>query len=183
MRNKLLILGFTFSVAINAAVLLTIGFHWRGGCGEEHYRREGHHQQNFLSRELNLSSSQKEQMKNFEKSFQTNMKDVSFKLNEKRGELINLLSEFEPNQEEINIRINEIASLQAELQKYVIDYLLEQKGVLDLKQQDKFFSLIEKRFDQEANHHSDGGFSAVAGRKGMCLKRGGALKTLLGWNR
>lgn len=172
MKNKLLILGFIFSVAINVAVLSTMGFHWWGSCGEERHRGvPRHHQKSFLSRELNLSESQSEQVESLKESLQADMKKIKLPLYEKRTQLINLLMEPEPNREKINLKLNEIASLQADLQRLTINYLLKQKAALDSEQQERFGALIKKRFYREVGHHEDGGLFAVGGEGSRCKGR------------
>ena len=172
MKNKLLILGLVFSVAVNIAVLATIVYHQWGGCrGEGHRRTIKQQQKNFLSRKLNLSQPQTEQIESLKQSLAANMKKINIPLYKKRAELINLLIEPEPDREKINFKINEIASLQADLQRLTIDYLLKQKVLLSSEQQEKFSSLVEKRFYREAGHHKDGGLSAAAGDGCGCKEK------------
>ncbi len=172
MKNKLLILGLIFSVTVNIAVLSTIAYHRWGGCrGEGHSRIIKQHQESFLSRKLNLSQPQTEQMESFKESLANNMKKINTPLYEKRIQLINLLIEPKPDREKINLKLNEIASLQADLQRLTIDYLLKQKALFSPEQQEKFGSLIEERFYREVGHHKDGGLSAVAGEGCVCKEK------------
>ena len=172
MKNKLLILGLIFSVAINIAVLSTIAYHrWGGRRGEGYSQIIKQHQKNFLSRKLNFSQPQTEQMESLKQSLANNMKKINIPLYEKRTQLVNLLIEPEQDREKINLKLKEIASLQADLQKLTIDYLLKQKALLSPEQQEEFGSLIEERFYREVGHHKDGGLSAVAGEGCICKEK------------
>ena len=167
MKKNLLILGLIFSVAINAAVLTKIGHHWLGKDKEERY----HPSMSYLYKELALSESQLKKMELFRKSLESRMKGIKKELREKRVDLVDLLTESEPDRKKINEKLIEIESLQGNLQRLIIEHLLKQKTVLDPEQQKMFFSLIEKRFYREAGHHNDGGFSAVGRESSECEGR------------
>lgn len=172
MKRTLLILGLIFSVAINAAVLTKIGHHWLGKEKEERHYREGKHSSmSYLYKELALSEPQLKEMELLRKSLESRMKGIKKELREKRVELVDLLTEAEPDRKKINEKSIEIETLQGNLQRLIIEHLLKQKTVLDPEQQKRFFSLIEKRFYREAGHHNDGGFSAVGGESSECEGR------------
>ena len=64
----------------------------------------------------------------------------------------------EPDRPKIAAVRSEIDSLQAELQKQVIDHLLTEKKILTEEQQQKFFSIIRERLIEEEGHHQTNGF-------------------------
>jgi len=70
---------------------------------------------------------------------------IRAKLARKRAELSELLEETSPDQEKIKVKINEIASLQVQLQRETINHLERIRAVLTPEQRAKFFSLIRKR--------------------------------------
>jgi Spy/CpxP family protein refolding chaperone len=157
MKKRLLILGLTFSVAINIGVLGSAGYSRLKICGKERSHQEGEHSpMSFLGKELSLSQSQAREMESLRKALELKMEEIREQLRDKRVQLVNLLMEAEADHEKINIRLNEIESLQTELQKLVIDHLLQEKKILSPEQQKKFFSIISKRLCPEGRHQGEG---------------------------
>lgn len=157
MKRRLLIFGLILSVAINIGILGGVGYRWLKISGEERHHREGKHSpMSFLGKELSLSQSQAREMESLWKSLEPKMEEIRRKLREKRVQLVNLLRASEPDLEKINIQLNKIESLQTQLQKLVIDHLLQQKKILSLEQQKKFFSIISKRLCPEGRHQGEG---------------------------
>lgn len=157
MKRKLLILGLIFSVSINVGILGNIGYRWLKKSGEERHQREGTHSpMGFLGKELSLSQSKAREMESLRKALEPKMEEIREELREKRVQLVNLLMESEPDLEKINIQINKIESLQTELQKHVVDLLLQEKKMLSPEKQKKFFSIILKRLCPEGRHQGEG---------------------------
>jgi len=157
MKKKLLILCLTFSVAINIGVLGSAGYSWLKISGEERpHQEEKHSPMSFLGKELSLSQSQAREMESLRKALEPKMEEIREELRDKRVQLVNLLMEAEADLEKINIQLNEIESLQTELQKLVIDHLLQEKKILSPEQQKKFFSIISKRLCPEGRHQGEG---------------------------
>ncbi|MFQ6084221.1 MAG: Spy/CpxP family protein refolding chaperone [Candidatus Aminicenantia bacterium] len=157
MKRKLLILGLILSIAINIGVLGSVGYHWLKRSGEERHHREGKHSpMSILGKELSLSQSQAREMESLRQSLEPKMEEIKKELREKRVQLVNLLMESEPDLEKINIQLTEIESLQTELQKLVIDHLLQEKKILSPEQQKRLFSIISKRLCPEGRHQGEG---------------------------
>jgi len=70
--------------------------------------------------------------------------------------LVNNLMKSEPDHTKINIKLREIESLQTELQKIVIDHMLQEKKILSPEQQEIFLSIISKSLCPEGRHQSLG---------------------------
>jgi Spy/CpxP family protein refolding chaperone len=99
----------------------------------------------FLCHYLSLSESQKKKIKSLNDSFYARVEKIRAELDQKGAELSDLLGESSSSQEKIRDKVNEIASLQAELQREAINHLEEIRSLLTPEQQAKFFSLIRKR--------------------------------------
>lgn len=158
MKRKLIILGILLLVVINLSALATIGyhrcFHNGGKCN--------HSENNYLCQELSLSKPQVEKMETICNSFQFQADKTSSALLKKRIELVDHLTAVEPDSEKINVALKEIESMQSELQKQVIFYLLlKQKEILNPDQQQKFFSIIKERLLREAKHHQTNGLNPI----------------------
>jgi len=157
MKRRLLIFGLTLSVAINVGVLGSAGYRWLKISCEERPHQEGEHSpMSFLGKELSLSQSQAREMESLRKALEPKMEEIREELRDKRVQLVNLLMEAEADLEKINIQLKEIESLQTELQKLVIDHLLQEKKILSPEQQKKFFSIISKRLCPEGRHQGEG---------------------------
>lgn len=160
MKKKMIIFGIILLVAINLSALVTMGYnkwcaHHGRGCEVERRCELGlmYSPRCFLYRHLSLSESQVEEMELLGESFDQKVIPLRAELNEKREQLVKMLMESEPNREEINVKLSEIDSLQAELQKGVINHLLQVKGVLTPEQQENFSSLILERLCPKGIKH------------------------------
>jgi len=98
----------------------------------------------FLSNYLSLSKAQEKKIESLNKSFYIKVQKIRAQLGQKRAELSELLRETSSDQEKIRDKIDEIASLQVQLQKETINHLERIRAILTPKQQEKFFSLIRK---------------------------------------
>ncbi len=157
MKRKVIIVGIIFLVIINFSALATIGYHRCFGHGEEGQCETGYSEESYLCQQLSLSKSQAEKMKAFESSFYMQADKIGSTLLKMRNELVELLMVSEPDSEKIDVVLREIKSIQAELQKQVILYLLKEKEILTPEQQQKFFSIIKERLLREARHHQMNG--------------------------
>lgn len=158
MKRKLIIFGISLLVIINLSSLATIGYHRCFRKGEECPKESKHQKESYLHQQLSLTKPQAEKMKTLRDSFYLHSNKISSDLFERRTELVELLMASEPDIEKINEALSEINSKQAELQKKVINYLLEEKEILTPEQQQKFFLIIKERLLHEACKHQTNGF-------------------------
>jgi Spy/CpxP family protein refolding chaperone len=143
MKRKLVILGVLLLIAVNVSVLATVGYRWKcaqggkicGGCAPGEY----------ICLHLGLSDSQRQRMEMFRKAFDEKTDTIRESLNLKRNELMRLLNEPFPDRVKIDSLIKEIGIAQVELEKEVIDHILQEKEVLTPEQQKKLFELIQAR--------------------------------------
>jgi len=146
MKKNLFIIGFIFSVVVNVVVVASLGYFWyKGRKFRDVRRQEVAHFQGPLERALALSPEQIEAMKTLRGNFDPNIVDLRMAVRDKRHELMMLLSEPNPDTAEVNEKIVEIASLQAELEKLTIHHLIKMKRILTPEQAKRIQSFIEKR--------------------------------------
>ena len=177
MKRKLIIFGISLLVIINLSSLATIGYHRCFRKGEECPKESKHPEESYLQQQLSLTKSQAEEMKTLRDSFYLQSNKISSDLLERRTELVELLMASEPDTEKINEALSEIDSKQAELQKKVINYLLEEKEILTQEQQQKFFSIIKERLLREASHHQANGLDPIEDNSNFnCQKLNKSLK-------
>lgn len=167
MRKKLLILVAIFLVGFGVFLIAARYQFWRA---EKTHRHEGGQSScYFLHKHLSLSESQKARMEALDKPFRSKVNQLKAELRQKRDELSALLLEPNPTAESINAKLDEIATLQVELQKVVVAHLLEIKEILTPEQQKRFFAMIIEEL-------SPGGMNRHGGSRGGPPPWGGHRK-------
>lgn len=160
MKKKLITWGIILLTLVNISALGTIAYHRFSHRGERHHENQ-HGRRDFLHRELALSDTQAEQMKVLKESFHSDANPIRTVLRTKREQLLQLLTAAESDRAKIGSVQSEIDSLQAELQKLVIDHLLDEKRILTPEQQSRFFSIIRERLMMEASHHEQNSLTPI----------------------
>jgi len=140
MRKKLLILVAILLVGFGVSLFAARYQFWR--AEKVHHHESGESSCNFWYKHLSLSESQKSRMEALDKPFRSKVNQLKDQLRRKNDELSELLLESNSTAEGINAKLDEIATLQAELQKVVVAHLLKIKEMLTPEQQKRFFSMI-----------------------------------------
>lgn len=145
MRPKLLIFALIFSLGINAAVLVTTGYHYYRNTsltpsvpcplspGDSH-----------LYQSLGLSTLQLAKMEPIAKTFHARLEKLGATMEEKKVLLVDLLSQKEVDPDRIEGLRKEMAGIQDEIQREVITHIIESNKILDSQQQQRFFDLIHQ---------------------------------------
>ena len=145
MKAKIFIFILVFSLAINAAVLATMGYHYyrlsylipSAPCPVS---PEGHH----LYQDIGLSNQQLAQMDPLAQKFHSRLEKLSASMGGKKEFLLELLSQKEIDQGKIEELRREMAGIQDEIQKEVIEHILETRKILDAGQQQRLFDLMRR---------------------------------------
>ncbi len=144
MRSKWLIFVLVLSLAINAAVLATTGYHYYLSAstktlppcplspGDSH-----------LYQSLGLSEAQLARMEPVAQKFHSRLAELGMAMEGKREHLVDLLAKDGDSASIENLR-SEMAGIQDEIQKEVITHIIETKKILDAKQQQHFFDLMKQ---------------------------------------
>ena len=144
MRSKWLVLILILSLAINAGVLVSMGYHYyvnastpsSAPCpmspGDSH-----------LYQSLGLSKVQLSKMEPLAQKFHGRLAELGARMEEKKETLTNLLQKDSDPASIENLR-KEMAGIQDEIQKEVIIHIMESKKILDPKQQQRFFDLMRQ---------------------------------------
>jgi len=145
MKEKLIIFLLIFSLTINVAALVTMGYFWgRGeGGGEAVFERSSESPR--LGSRLSLDKLQQRKMRGMRGSLFEGIKPVRDELEAKREDLVNLLTTEDPDRMVIDQKIGEINVLQSQIQHAVIDSLLREKEFLNPMQQKEYFDVISRR--------------------------------------
>jgi len=157
MRSKWLIFVLVLSLAINAAVLATMGYHYylsastkpSAPCpvspGDSH-----------LYQSIGLSNLQLAKMEPLAQKFHGRLDELGAAMEKKKETLIALLQKDGDPESIENLR-KEMAGVQDEIQKEVISHIMESKKILDLKQQERFFDLMRQSMANKTSGFSQGG--------------------------
>jgi Spy/CpxP family protein refolding chaperone len=150
MKIKLLIFIMVLSLAINAAVLGAVGYHY-------YYRSKFlispqpssqpcpvSPQDHYLYERLGLSSQQLARMEPLAQNFHSRLEKLAGSMEGKKEDLVDLLSRKDVNPEKIAELRREMAGIQDEIQKVVIEHIMEMKKVLNIEQQRHFFDLMRR---------------------------------------
>jgi len=144
MKSKWLILILILSLAINAGVLVSMGYHYyvnastpsTAPCpmspGDSH-----------LYQSLGLSKPQLSKMEPLAQKFHERLAELGARMEEKRETLTNLLQKDSDPADIENLR-KEMAGIQDEIQKEVISHIMESKKILNPLQQQRFFDLMRQ---------------------------------------
>ena len=144
MKSKWLILILVLSLAINAGVLATMGYHYyvnastpsSAPCpmspGDSH-----------LYQSLGLSKVQLSKMEPLAQKFHARLVELGARMEEKKENLTDLLQKDSDPANIENLR-KEMAGIQDEIQREVIVHILESKKILDPIQQQRFFDLMRQ---------------------------------------
>jgi hypothetical protein len=154
MRSKWLSIILFLSLAINAGVLATTGYH--------HYRNsslkpsapcpvspgDAH-----LYQSIGLSTLQLSKMEPLAREFHGRLGELGAAMEKKKETLIDLLQKDSDPMSIENLR-KEMAGIQDEIQKEVIVHIIESKKILDPKQQERFFDLMRQSMTRAQNPSS-----------------------------
>ena len=151
MRSKWLVLIFILSLAINAGVLVSMGYHFyvnastpsSAPCpmspGDSH-----------LYQSLGLSKVQLSKMEPLAQKFHARLAELGTLMERKKETLTDLLQKDSDPTSIENLR-KEMAEIQDEIQKEVIVHIMESKKILDPNQQQRFFDLMRQSMTRAPN--------------------------------
>jgi len=143
MRSNWLAAILILSLAVNAAVLGTLGYHYfikqpKSGPTTCFSTGDGHFYQS-----LGLSEAQLEKMGPLAHAFHQRMAEMKASMEQKKNLLIDLLQRGD-DPDRIDALRTEMASIQDTIQKAVISHIADIKKVLNSKQQEQFFNFMRQ---------------------------------------
>ena len=141
MKEKLIIFILIFSLTINVAALMTMGYFW----GKNYTSKKGISTADGSSpliSGLSLDTRQRGKMRRLRQSFQEETRPIRNSLITKREELVTLLNSETLDRSAIERKLKEINEVQYQIQEAVIDNLLEEKTYLNPGQQKRYGEFI-----------------------------------------
>ena len=148
MKEKLILVILIFSLTVNAAALITMGYFW----GREYGSRKAAQQEGKtapFNSELSLDSGQRGRMRDLRKSFMNETAPIRHTLTLKRAELASLLASAGTDRASLEQKLREINDLQLKMQTAVIDQLLKERESLTPEQQRRYADIISSRLCQD----------------------------------
>ena len=145
MKGKSLVFVLILSLAINASILGTIGYHYYRDASlakDAPCPLSPAHQ--HLYQQLGLSTPQLAQMEPLAQKFHERLGQLETAMKGKNERLVELLGQKDVDSGQVEGLRKEIAGIQDEIQKEVIAHILETKRILDQKQQNQFFVLMSQ---------------------------------------
>jgi Spy/CpxP family protein refolding chaperone len=144
MRSKWLIFALVLSLAINAAVLATMGYHYYlGASGKTSAPCPLSPEDSHLYQSLGLSNAQLAKIDPLARKFHGRIAELGAAMEEKKEVLVTLLQKNSDPVKIENLR-KEMAGIQDEIQREVIAHITELKKILDPDQQKRFFDLMRQ---------------------------------------
>jgi Spy/CpxP family protein refolding chaperone len=150
MKSNLVKFLFAASVLLNLTVFATVGY--------VHYRQSSDgvspfgvkvDQGGFLFEHLSLQPEQMKIMREDALVFRKNIAGERDRIVAKRKKLITLLRADTQDTQEVEAVLNDIGSIQKDVQRMVVQHILATKAVLDKQQQNRLFDLIEGTMEKE----------------------------------
>ncbi len=143
MRSKWLTLILILSLAINAAVLATMGYHYYVNASTPSqapcpiFPRDSH-----LYQSLGLSKRQLAEIEPLAQKFHSRLGELAAAMEGKKETLLDLLQKDDPAS--IETLREEMAGIQDEIQREVITHIGQIKHILNPEQQKRFFQLMRQ---------------------------------------
>jgi hypothetical protein len=143
MKRNTLFIVLILSLTVNVSVLATVGYHyWRNACIVPSAPCPLHPSEHHLYESLGLSLEQVAMMEPLAKVFHRRLADLESAVDGKRNLLIDLLEMNQFDQDRAAGIQKEIADLQDEIQKEVIQHIAESKKIMNPGQQKRFIELL-----------------------------------------
>jgi len=97
---------------------------------------------------IELTENQKQQVEEIRRDFLPRVADIRQALRQKRLELNDLLFADPPDLQAIEYKSSDISKLQAQLEREVIDHILQEKELLSPGQKKQFYKVIRGEFEK-----------------------------------
>lgn len=97
---------------------------------------------------ISLTNEQKRQVEDIRRDFLPKVEGIRQSLRQKRLQLNDLLFAEAPDLKAITGKINEISALQAELEREVVEHILQEKELLNSEQKREFYQVIRNEFEK-----------------------------------
>jgi Spy/CpxP family protein refolding chaperone len=136
-KQSIKTLAVIFSIALNVAFVAGYAFRKLGDRPK------------FAYEELDLSKDQRKGFEQARDRFLRALDETGDKIIERHIELIDLIASNPESPQAMDRKFEEIRSLQQSMQQRVLEHLSEDKKILTLEQQAKFFAVLKSRIREQ----------------------------------
>lgn len=133
-------LGFISALVLAAVSLSSIYFHLKRSRSSKVAIK------GYLDLIPDLTEDQRAQVQEIRRTFLPRVAQIRENLRRERGELAKLLFADPPDRHRIHAIARQILSHQSELEREVIEHILEERDMLSPSQQRKFYEIIVEQF-------------------------------------
>lgn len=160
MKDKLILVVLIFSLTVNVAALITMGYLWGSNYRSRQELKDAGPPP--FGSALSLDQEQRNRMRDLRTAFMAETAPIRDNLMEKRAELARILSSHVPERAPLEQKLREINELQLAMQIAVVDQLLEEKQFLNPQQRERYADFISRQLCRDF----------MPGRKGRRGHRG-----------
>ena len=118
---------------------------------------------------IKLTDSQKQQVEEIRRDFLPRVAEIRYALRQRRLELNDLLFADPPDMQAIEGKSRDISKLQAQLEREVIEHIIQEKELLNSEQKRQFYDVIRTEFEKGGlgvHGEQNTGATRTVGREG-----------------
>jgi len=150
MRNRWIVMLLVLSLSINGSVLAAVGYNfYRNRHQPSTTASRSHDRERHFYEVLGLTPGQLEKMAPMAASFHKRLESLHSNMEKKKDIMLSLLGGEAVAPTRIEAVRKEMAAIQDDIQKAVIEHVLDVKEILDPSQQERFFDLIDRSMTRE----------------------------------
>ena len=155
MKTKVIVSLLILSLAMNVAVLAVVGYNFYYHSHQSlpiqsfSTQRFSTQMNHYFYQILGLTPAQQTRMEPIAVLFHQKLEAHYTTIKIKKNLLVNLLSQKNIDQTQIDQLRKQIAVIQDNIQRMVISHLLDVKHILNEEQQERFFALLKKNMNTE----------------------------------
>ena len=143
MKKKLFAFALALLIVINISALASLAYNrWLRPSSKDASFRAVDSGTPF-EKELCLSGAQQNCLQDLMVSYNAEIKDIRYQMQEKKKALVNEMKKEPPDMASIGKLIEEINRLQAEIQKKAVLNIFQEKKILSPEQKERFFRMLE----------------------------------------
>lgn len=153
MKKRLIAFGIIFLVVINITALATLIYNRWFKAQRLDLPPDSSQSLAAIQKKMSLSTEQLERISNLRSSFEAEIDEIRWQMQEKRKALVAETKKAKPDIAKIDQLIDEIGNLQSKVQKRTIRNLLKDKSILTSPQREKYFSMFEDHVRRRGMGH------------------------------
>lgn len=148
MKKNIRIIAVIFSVVLNLVFIGSFAYH---RSEQSFFMNHHENRMSLIYEQLNLNQEQLDKVTPMRISFHAYVGQQGDINKQTQLELIDLLAKENIDRDAIDIKTKSIHELQQQMQRKVIDHLIEESSIFTAEQREKFFTIIKSRIAKSNN--------------------------------